>query len=164
MVKCSLANDPNSFVLSPIQVEGLETVRAFGWLRAAEDQNVKRLETSQRTRYFLICLQRWLNLVLDIIAAAVAIGVIGSAIALRGRISSGQVGVALNLMLVANTTLLRLVESWTKLEVSMGAIARLEALEETTPSELKQKAIHKPIQGWPRQGQIEFEGVTAVYQ
>ncbi|KAL2198120.1 hypothetical protein P885DRAFT_68308 [Corynascus similis CBS 632.67] len=116
--------------------EGLETVRAFGWLRAAEDQN----------------------------QAAVAIGVIGSAIALRGRISSGQVGVALNLMLVANTTLLRLVESWTKLEVSMGAIARLEALEETTPSELKQKAIHKPIQGWPRQGQIEFEGVTAVYQ
>ncbi|KAK4248096.1 P-loop containing nucleoside triphosphate hydrolase protein [Corynascus novoguineensis] len=145
------------------QAEGLETIRAFGWHRAAEDQNVKRLETSQRTRYLLICLQRWLNLVLDIIAAAVAIGVIGSAVALRGRIGGGQVGVALNLMLVANTTLLRLVDSWTNLEVSMGAIARLKALEETTPSESNQKAIHKPIQGWPRRGQIEFEGVTAVY-
>jgi hypothetical protein len=53
-----------------------------------------------------MCLQRWLNLVLDLIAAAVAIGIIAIAVRLRGQISGGQVGVALNIMLVANTTLL----------------------------------------------------------
>ena len=111
-----------------------------------------------------MCLERWLNLVLDMTAAAVAIGVIAAAVALRGQISGGQVGVALNIMLVANTTLLRLVESWTTLEVSLGAIARLRALESTTPSEVDKSATFEPPWGWPMQGRIEFKGVTAAYK
>jgi ABC-type multidrug transport system fused ATPase/permease subunit len=111
-----------------------------------------------------MCLQRWLNLVLDMIAATVAIGIIAAAVTLRGQIDGGQVGVALNILLVANTTLLRLVESWTNLELSLGAIARLQALETTTPSELEQKAIFEPPRGWPTQGRVEFRRVTAAYQ
>ncbi|AEO59860.1 hypothetical protein MYCTH_2308466 [Thermothelomyces thermophilus ATCC 42464] len=144
-------------------VEGLETIRSFGWLSEITDQNNKRLEDSQRPEYLLMCLQRWLNLVLDMIAATVAIGIIAAAVALRGQIQAGQVGVALNIMLVANTTLLRLIESWTSLEVSLGAIARLQALETTTPSEFDKNAIFEPPRGWPTRGQVEFKGVTAVY-
>ncbi len=98
------------------------------------------------------------------IAAAVAISVIASAVALRGQISGGQVGVALNIMLVANTTLLRLVESWTTLEVSLGAIARLKALESTTPSEADPKHTSELPWSWVTKGRIEFKGVTAAYQ
>ncbi|KAL2127939.1 hypothetical protein VTI74DRAFT_9944 [Chaetomium olivicolor] len=144
-------------------VDGLETIRAFGWLGEATDQNVTRLEDSQRLEFLLMCLQRWLNLVLDMIAATVAIGIIAAAVALRGQIKGGQVGVALNIMLVANTTLLRLVESWTNLEVSLGAVARLQALENATPSELEKNAIFEPPRGWPTQGRVEFREVTAVY-
>jgi ABC-type multidrug transport system fused ATPase/permease subunit len=111
-----------------------------------------------------MCLQRWLNLVLDLIAAAVAIGVIATAVRLRGQISGGQIGVALNIMLVANTTLLKLIESWTNLEVSLGAVARLKALEATTPSEVDRNAIFEPLRGWPSAGHVEFKGVTAAYQ
>jgi ABC-type multidrug transport system fused ATPase/permease subunit len=111
-----------------------------------------------------MCLQRWLNLVLDLIAAAVAIGIIAIAVRLRGQISGGQVGVALNIMLVANTTLLKLIESWTNLEVSLGAVARLKALEAMTPSEVDRNAIFEPLRGWPSAGHIEFKGVTAAYQ
>lgn len=111
-----------------------------------------------------MCLQRWLNLVLDLIAATVAIGIIWAAVAFRGQIQAGQVGVVLNIMLVANTTLLRLVESWTGLEVSLSAIARLQALEATTPSELDRNAIFEPPRGWPSHGRVEFKGVTAGYR
>ncbi|KAK3903084.1 ABC transporter type 1, transmembrane domain-containing protein [Staphylotrichum tortipilum] len=143
-------------------VEGVETIRAFGWVGKAADQNAARLEDSQRPEFLLMCLQRWLNLTLDMIAAAVAVGIIAAAVALRGRVSGGQVGVALNIMLVANTTLLRLVESWTTLEVSLGAVARLKALESTTPSEADKNAGFEPPWGWP-QGRIELKRVTAAY-
>ncbi|KAK4233232.1 P-loop containing nucleoside triphosphate hydrolase protein [Achaetomium macrosporum] len=143
-------------------IDGLETIRAFGWLSEASDQNATRLEDSQRPEFLLMCLQRWLNVVLDMLAATFAIGII--TLAVRGQIDSGQVGVALNIMLVANTTLLRLVESWTNLEVSLGAIARLQTLETTTPSELDKNAIFEPLRRWPARGRVEFRGVTAVYR
>ena len=98
------------------------------------------------------------------IAATVATGIIAAAVALRGQLNGGQVGVALNIMLVANTTLLRLIESWTNLEVSLGAIARLQALDTTTPSELDKNAIFNPPWGWPVHGRVEFRKVTAMYQ
>lgn len=146
------------------QVEGLETIRAFGWLGESVTQAITRLENSLRLEFLLRCLQQWLTLVLDMIAATVATGIIAAAVALHGQISGGQVGVALNLMLVANTTLVRLIESWTNLEVSLGAIARLQMLDKTTPSEMNENTAFEPPSGWPTQGRIEFKGITAAYQ
>jgi len=82
-----------------------------------------------------LSLQRWLNIVLDLLAAGIATSVIAMAVAFRGRITGGQVGIALNIMLVSNTTLLKLVENWTILEISLSAVARLKTLEKITPSE-----------------------------
>jgi len=110
-----------------------------------------------------LAIQRWLNLVLDLLAAAVAASVISIAVAWRGNISGGHVGVALNIMLVANTTLLRLVESWTNLEVSLGAISRLKLLEQNTPSENKLSENFDPPSNWPSQGSIELTNVAASY-
>lgn len=78
--------------------------------------------------------------------------------------SGGQLGVALNLMLVVNVTLAKLVLSWANLETSLGAIARLKALEETTPSEIDIEAIFEPRGTWPLEGRIELRGVEARYQ
>jgi len=58
-----------------------------------------------------LCLYRWLNIVLDLLATAVATSVVAIAIAFQGHVSGAQVGIALNIMLVANTTLLKLVEN-----------------------------------------------------
>lgn len=157
-------NGPSNFVDFMEQVEGLATTRAFGRLGEAAALNTARLEDSQRSEFLLMCLQRWLNLVLDMIAAIAAIGVITGAVALRGQLNGGKVGVALNIILVVNTTLLRLIESWTNVEVSLGAIARLQALELTTPSEVDKNAIFDAPRGWPIHGRVEFRKVTAAYQ
>ena len=111
-----------------------------------------------------MCLQRWLNLVLDMVAATVAMGIIVGAVTFRTRLNGGKVGVALNILLVANTTLLRLIESWTNLEVSLSAISRLQRLEWTTPSECDKNAIFDAPRGWPIHGRVEFRNVTAAYQ
>ncbi|KAI0129811.1 putative ABC transporter [Xylariales sp. AK1849] len=146
-------------------VEGVETIRSFGWSRAVIQDNTVCVDNAQRPEYLLLCLQRWLNIVLDLLAAAVATGVVASAVAFRDRVSGSQVGIALNIMLVANTTLLKLVESWTTLETSLGAIARLKTLETMTPMEGGDiRGKFEPSEEWPSNGNIEFKNITASYQ
>lgn len=75
---------------------GLVTIRAFGWERHFREQNFKQLDYSQRPYYLLYCIQRWLNLVLDLIVGAEAVLVVGLAIWLRSSTSVGLLGVSLN--------------------------------------------------------------------
>jgi ATP-binding cassette subfamily C (CFTR/MRP) protein 1 len=140
------------------QVEGLETIRAFGWRREVIQDNVRCVENAQRPEFLLLCLQRWLNIVLDLLAAAVATSVVAIAVVFRRHISGGQVGIALNIMLVANTTLLRM------LEISLGAVSRLKTLEKMTPAEGGKSENFEPSNNWPSQGRIEFKNVTASYK
>lgn len=144
-------------------VEGLETLRSFGWKREAVLQNVSRLNDSLSPDFYLLSLQRWLNIVLDLMAAVIATLVVSTAVVLRDQTTGGQVGVALNILIVANTTLLRLVEYWTTLEISLGAVSRLKILENTLPSEDRGEERWKPPSGWPSKGRVEFKDVTASY-
>ena len=80
------------------------------------------MDRSQQPAYILLCLQQWLNLVLDLMVAAVATGLITLAIVMKGTTTAGQIGMALNIVLVANTTLLSLVTSFTNMEISLGAM------------------------------------------
>jgi hypothetical protein len=59
--------------------------------------------------------------VLDLFSGAIAISVVVVAVLAHRYVSGAQVGIALNIVLVVNTTLLKLVENWTALESSLGA-------------------------------------------
>ncbi|TGO85301.1 hypothetical protein BPOR_0410g00020 [Botrytis porri] len=144
-------------------VEGLETIRSFGWSNAVIEDNITSVDNAQRPEFLLLCLQRWLNVVLDLLAAAVATIVIALAVVYRDRVSGAQVGIALNIMLVANTTLLKLVENWTTLEISLGAFARLKTLENMTPVEGSIAQTLEPVDSWPSKGNVEFKNITASY-
>ncbi|KAB8305120.1 hypothetical protein EYC80_004415 [Monilinia laxa] len=125
--------------------------------------NRRCLDNAQRPEFLLLCLQRWLNVVLDLLAAAVATSVIAIAVAYRDRVSGAQVGIALNIMLVANTALMKLVESWTALEISLGANARLSTLERMTPFEGSMIWNLEPAESWLSREDIEFKNITASY-
>lgn len=143
-------------------VEGVSTIRAFGWQKPFEVNNTEQLETSQRPFYILLCLQRWLNIFLDLLIACIAVGIIALAVAMKDT-TGAAIGVSLNLILVANTTLLRLVESWTSLEISLGAISRLKSVSEDTPQESKPEENFCPDESWPSVGAIELDNVTVSY-
>lgn len=144
-------------------VQGAPTIRAFGWGREFARQNVATLDRSQRPFYLLLCLQRWLNVVLNLLMAAIAVGTIGLAVLYRGSTTGGMVGMALNVVLVANTTLLSLVGAWTDLEISLGAVARLKEAETETPRESQPDECVLPPGGWPSRGEVVLTGVTAAY-
>lgn len=155
-------------------VQGIETIRAFGWRNEVTLDNVRAVDMSQRPFYLLLCLQRWLNVVLDLLVAGVAVGTIFLAVSLKGTVTGGQVGVALSVIIAANATLLSLVQSWTNLEISLGAISRLKSVEEDTPQEpdsmTASGSTSGRFTGWPspytyRENRklIQFGGVSASY-
>jgi hypothetical protein len=102
--------------------------------------------------------------VLDLLATAVATSVVALAVAFRDHVSGAQVGIALNIMLVANNTLLKFVENWTTPETSIGAIARLKHLEEMTVSEDGRGSYMEPPVNWPSSGNVVCNSITACYQ
>lgn len=72
--------------------------------------------------YVLLCLQQWLGVVLDLMTAAIVTGLISLAVLIKGTTTASQIGMALNIVIVTNTTLLGLVTSWTNLEISLSAM------------------------------------------
>ncbi|KAJ9485611.1 hypothetical protein VN97_g7741 [Penicillium thymicola] len=75
-------------------LEGLPTIRAFGWQDASTEILTHHLDQSQKAYYMLLCAQRWLNLVLDIVVMALATVVVTLAVMLRNNTDSSLLGVA----------------------------------------------------------------------
>lgn len=63
-----------------------------------------------------------------------------------------------------NLAIVRLMEQWTQLETSLGAIARIKTLEETLTPEDQESEKFEPTEEWPQKGAIEFREVTAAYK
>ncbi|RDW89784.1 hypothetical protein BP6252_01816 [Coleophoma cylindrospora] len=144
-------------------LEGVATIRAFGWQRLFVNDNVQKLDLTMRALYLLMCLQRWLNIVMDFTVLGLAMLVMAFAVCFQGTTTGGQIGIALNVVLRANILLLGLVESWTNMETSLGSISRLRAFEKDVQPEDKPGETHIPPQSWPARGTITFDHMSAAY-
>jgi len=128
------------------------------------EQNSRSLDDSQKPFYLLLCLQQWINVVLDLLIACIAVGVIWLAVSLRGSTTGAEIGIALNVIILVNATLLRLVSSWTDVEISVGAVSRLKAVEETTPREEEPRGQPQLEESWPSAGAVTLIDVSAAYK
>jgi ATP-binding cassette, subfamily C (CFTR/MRP), member 1 len=142
---------------------GIPTIRAFRWPSAFHTTNLRLLDLSQRPFYLLYCIQQWLNLVLNMIVAALAVLLVAFAIEMRNTTSSGLVGVALLNILTLRSNLAGLITYWTALGTSLGAIARLRDFERNTPQEVDGLGAQIPAENWPATGLLEFKDTTVSY-
>lgn len=145
-------------------LSGLATVRAYSWSGTYTSKSMHLLDASQKPYYLLLCIQRWLVLVLDLVVAGLAVVLVGMAVGLRSSINPGFLGLALVNMMSLSHSLTNLVEHWTNLETSLGAIARIKDFAENTPVEgsTEQASGHSDAE-WPSRGALRLEGVTAAY-
>ncbi|KAM3536550.1 hypothetical protein MY4038_000005 [Beauveria bassiana] len=143
--------------------EGLATVRAFCWEIPLQHQAVSLVDLSQRPYYLLYAIQRWLAFVLDMMVGGLAVILVALAVVVR-QSGPGSVAVSLFNVLGFSTVLAQLVTSWTQLETSLGAIARLRTFEQTTPRELEKPGTKEPPFDWPSWGAIEIRNLWASYR
>jgi ABC-type multidrug transport system fused ATPase/permease subunit len=145
-------------------LEGLPTIRAFGWEEKFERRNQDRLDASQRPVYLLYCIQRWLNFVLDLIVAALAILLVSLATELPSSTSGGRLGVAMLNILGFSQSLSQFIFFYTDLETSLQAVSRVKEFVETTVSEeASPRSLAAPPENWPARGAVEFHDITASY-
>ncbi|VZI18017.1 unnamed protein product [Fusarium fujikuroi] len=126
-------------------LSGLATIRAFGWGDAVIQANHTLVDRSQRPFYLLMIVQRWLVLVLDLTTAALALLLVGLA------------------LISLSETVNMLIQFWTSIETSIGAVARIKKFaEETSEENLPGETNQPPVQ-WPDKGAIQINNLTASY-
>ncbi|KAJ5674930.1 ABC transporter integral membrane type 1 [Penicillium maclennaniae] len=145
-------------------LNGLVTIRSFHWEAQYREQNAKLVNASQKPFYLLYAIQRWLELVIALCVAGFAIVLVGIAVATRGNLSAGFLGVALLNIVTFTENLQGLIMQWTVLETSIGAVSRIRHFERTVESEHQEHETIDPPVSWPDQGAIEFKDVVASYR
>lgn len=144
-------------------LEGLTTIRAFGWQEAFKTTSSKYLDSSQQPYYLMYCIQRWLTLVLQLLIGGMAVVVVGLAVGIRSTTNAGNLGIALTTILSFNTNVQFLLTWWTTLETSLGAISRTRSFEQETPREDRPGENMVTSEHWPERGEIVLRDVSATY-
>ncbi|KAK8001086.1 multidrug resistance-associated [Apiospora marii] len=144
-------------------LNGLVTIRSYGWVGDYVARNMELLDQSQAPSYHLQCIQRWLVFVLDMIVAGLVIILIGLTVVLRTKMNPGYLGVALVQLMTLSHELTGIVQYWTMLETSIGAITRIKDFAEKTPDESAPEETDAPTTDWPSRGTFKFENVFASY-
>ncbi|KAL7915178.1 P-loop containing nucleoside triphosphate hydrolase protein [Trichoderma velutinum] len=144
-------------------INGLATIRAFGWTLPYSHKNLSLLDNAQKPSYLLNCIQRWLTLVLDLVVAVLTVLLVVFAVVLRGKLNPSLLGVALVNMMNLGLNLKGIILAWSQLETSLGAVTRIKNFEESTPSELLPEENYTPPEEWPAQGSLEFVDLSVQY-
>ncbi|KAM3451031.1 hypothetical protein MY3296_005674 [Beauveria thailandica] len=105
-------------------IDGGATNRAFQWQERFTKMNEELLGLSQKSFYALYSAQQWLQVVLDLLVAALATLLTALVLFATSKSTSGSVGVAPVNLLSFKTTLAQLINNWMQLETSLGAISR----------------------------------------
>ncbi|KAL7917975.1 ABC transporter [Trichoderma austrokoningii] len=143
---------------------GVTCIRAYGWSTEYMERSYHALDTSQKPYYLLWCIQRWLTLVLDLLAGGIAVMLVALATMMRNA-STGFLGVALFSVINFGALLQTTVTQWTQLETALGAISRIQTFVEDTKSENLDGQVEESLPDiWPSAGSIVFDNVSASYQ
>ncbi|EHK26512.1 uncharacterized protein TRIVIDRAFT_20223, partial [Trichoderma virens Gv29-8] len=145
-------------------IEGLSTIRAFHWQSAMTKSSLSLLDRSQRPHYLLLSIQRWLNLVLDLLVTVAAVLLVLFGVTTTTS-TPGNMAIAMYSALGFSGSLANFISSWTSLETSLGAIARLKEFMQITPKEVEppQNTLLQPSITWPSRGQIDWQNIEAYY-
>ncbi|KAI1733387.1 ABC transporter [Xylaria scruposa] len=139
---------------------GLPTIRASGWAEEYIAHNKRLLNASQRPAYLLVMVQQWLALTLRLVATIVATTTI--TLATQLAISKSFAGASLVTLISFASTATSVIENYTLLEVSIGAVSRLKTFsDEVVPETLPEENII-PLEDWPQAGAVEIKDVTAI--
>jgi len=147
-------------------VDGLITIRAFNQVPSHVQQNSHLLDESQRPSYLLAMLQQWLNLVLNMAVACIALVVV--ALATQLRTSAGFTGVALVSLMSFGEMVGNLVRCYTELQTAAAALSRLRGFEQSVPGEddgfiSGDHGVVVP-EDWPKEGRIDLQSVSVSYE
>lgn len=143
-------------------IKGITTLRASGFIPEEVRKTARLVNASQRPAYLLPMIQEWLNLVLNMVVMIMAVSLTTLSVKLNAK--TGFAGASLYSLLTLGENLSGIVIYWTKLETSLGAIARIKSFKETVIPEGLEGEDVVPSERWPEKGVVELNGISASYE
>lgn len=108
-------------------------------------------------------IQEWLSLVLGLVVMLVAVILV--VLSIQFHAQSAFAGASLYSLITLGENLVGIVLHYTRLETSIGAIARLKTFNETVkPEDRDGEEDIIPSEQWPHSGAVEISGVSATYE
>jgi ATP-binding cassette subfamily C (CFTR/MRP) protein 1 len=144
-------------------VDGAATIRAYGWQSQYQERNQKFIDQSQRPAYLQHCIQSWLGFVLDMIVTMIAAVLVAVVITWKHKFSAGNVGISLVSIMTFSSVLMKMIRTWTMMESSIGAVARVQQFVTETESEENNHHGTRTADDWPSQGSVEFRDLVAAH-
>lgn len=144
-------------------LQGLSTVWAFAWGPRFTEQYLDLLDASQRPFYLLFCIQRWLGLVLDLMTAVLVTVMMVLVVELRAQLSAQYVALAFVQVMSFGQSLSHVIQDWTQLETSFGAVARAKTFCTDTESEDRPAETGSVPENWPAHGRVTIQDLVASY-
>lgn len=95
---------------------------------------------------------------------AMALILVTLAVKITSTTSADAIGLALVSLVGYGESLALLIQYWTNLETSLGAIARLRTYTNETPVEKDPDQPIVPPRDWPMSGKIELRSLRAKYK
>lgn len=138
-------------------------MRAFAWEARFKEKYLELLDESQRPYYLLFCIQRWLGVVLDLMVAVLVAIIMVLVVKLRSQFSPQFVALALVNVMSFGQSLAHVIQDWTQLETSFGAVARVKTFCAETENENLSSEISLVPKGWPSRGHVTIENLVASY-
>lgn len=142
-------------------LNGVTTIRAFGWVQDSLKYNAQLVDRSQQARYQLAMIQRWLHLTLSLIVAVTATCLV----ALMTHLGAGAAisGASLVTLMRLSQSLVDLVTFYASLETSIGAVTRLRAFSQNTETEPVPESSTVTPPSWPQKSTIDIQNAWASY-
>ncbi|KAL0929815.1 ABC transporter [Colletotrichum truncatum] len=142
-------------------MRGLATVRAHGTTPQNITMNNKILDTSQRPGYLLAMIQQWLSTVL--LALVGLIATVITVLATQLRTNSGFAGASFVTLMTLSAAISELMQGYTSVETSIGAVSRLRAFSQNIKPEDEADDDAELPPNWPSRGEIRLTDVSASY-
>lgn len=152
------------YTLMAEATKGLEHIRSFMWKPQMLQRMFRALDRSQKATYYVYTIQRWLELVLDLITGVLAVMLMMLATHAK-HTSPSALGFSLVALVSFGQGMGHLTQSWNALEASVASISRLRSFINTTPQEPTiWGGVDLRIANLPKYGNIAFRNVSAKYR
>ncbi|KAG2425890.1 hypothetical protein HYH02_014893 [Chlamydomonas schloesseri] len=146
-------------------LKGLPTIRAYGAATRFHDDFLHSMSHNGNWYFAFISTSRWIGVRLDGVAGTTLLAAALLAMAMRSRVNTGVLALALTHVLQLTGVMQWVVRQSAEVENNMTSVERMLAYTQldSEPPRLAEGGAAPP-EGWPRSGALEYEDVTAVYR
>uniref|UniRef100_H2Z8G2 Multidrug resistance-associated protein 1 n=1 Tax=Ciona savignyi TaxID=51511 RepID=H2Z8G2_CIOSA len=145
-------------------ITGASTIRAYGLQNSFIKQSENLVDVNQMAYFPNIVSNRWLALRLELVGNFIVLFAAIFAVAGKGTIDSGIVGLSVSYAMQITQTLNWMVRQSSELETNIVAVERVEEYSNVVQEAPLVIEGERPNKDWPSVGEIKFEDYSTRYR